>query len=366
MILRCSRQPTAETSHAACRMNLKDLASQLGVATSTVSRVLAGRGDEFRISAETQRRIREAATAHGVRPDSLARSLRLRTTRTVGLVVPDIANAFFAALAGAVERTARQHGYTVLLADSQESADIEAAAIRALLDHRVDGLILAPVGGPAAHLDEVVAQGLPCVQVDRIIQRLSIPAVKADNFGAARQAVRHLAQLGHRRIGCIQARADSSVIEERLAGYRAGMQEAGLPLAEAWVEGTEHSKESSRLGTLRLLDLSPRPTAILALSNLLALGVLEAARERGTHLPAELSLVAFDEQPWAALLSPPLATLEQPVELMGESAVTLLLAQLAQPPANAAAPPPCTCLPVRLLPRASAAALPTTSRKRRA
>lgn len=133
-------------------MNLKDLAAHLDLAASTVSRVLAGRGDEFRISAETQRRIREAAADHGVRIDPVGRGLRLRRTGTIGLVVPDIANPFFAALAGAVERQARLKGFAVLLADSQESSEMKAVAVRALLEHRVDGLILAPVGKVEAEL----------------------------------------------------------------------------------------------------------------------------------------------------------------------------------------------------------------------
>ncbi|MFM7604708.1 MAG: LacI family DNA-binding transcriptional regulator [Prosthecobacter sp.] len=309
-------------------MNLKDLAAHLQLAASTVSRVLAGRGDEFRISTETQRRIQDAAVEYGVRIDPVGRGLRLRRTGTIGLVVPDIANPFFAALAGAVERQARLKGYAVLLADSQESTDVEAAAVQALLEHRVDGFILAPVGGDGAHLVALAEKRVPLVQVDRVISRLPTPAVKADNFFAAQEAVRWLVALGHRRIACVQARADSTVIQDRLEGYRAGLREAGISLDEAWIGGSGHSVENGRREALRLLALTPRPSAVLALSNLLALGVLEAAQERGLDMPRELSLVSFDEQPWAALLKPSLSTLEQPVEAMGTAAVELLQAQM--------------------------------------
>jgi LacI family transcriptional regulator len=335
-------------------MNLKDLAAHLQLAASTVSRVLAGRGDEFRISAETQRRIQEAAAAHGVRIDPVGRGLRLRRTGTIGLVVPDIANPFFATLAGAVERQARVKGYAVLLADSQESAEVEAVAVQALLEHRVDGLIVAPVGTDGAHLEALVEKSVPLVQVDRVISRLRTPAVKADNFSAAREAVRWLAELGHRRIACVQARADSSVIQDRLEGYRAGLRDAGIPVNEEWICGSEHSMENGRQEALRLLTLRPRPTAVLALSNLLALGVLEAAQEHGLDMPRELSLVSFDEQPWAALLKPSLSTLEQPVEAMGTAAVELLQAQMNAAEAVAAVPEQ-RMLPVVLRRRGSAA-----------
>lgn len=332
-------------------MNLKSLAQHLGISASTVSRVLAGRGDEFRIARETQKRILEAAAAMGVRPDELARSLRLQSSRTLGLVIPDISNPFFAALARAVERRARAEHYTVLLADSQESTEVEAECVRMLLDRRIDGLILAPVGGEWRHLDALIASKLPLTQVDRVFESLKAATVVADNFSGARDAVRLLVKLGHRRIACLQGREDSSVIAERVRGYRAGLSEAGLRFRSGLVAGGEHSQAVARQHSLRLLDLQPRPTAILALSNLLALGALEAVRERGFTIPAELSLIAFDEQPWASLLSPPLTTIAQPVEHMGIAAVDSLLAQIKSgfkgPKGRR------TTLPVRLIRRGS-------------
>lgn len=332
-------------------MNLKSLAQHLGISASTVSRVMAGRGDEFRIAKETQKHILDEAAAMGVRPDELARSLRLQSTRTLGLVIPDISNPFFAALARAVERRARALGYTVLLADSQESAEVEAECIRMLLDRRIDGLILAPVGGDSAHLGPLIASKLPLTQVDRVFTALKTAAVVADNFAGAREAVRRLVKLGHKRIACLQGREDSSVIAERVRGYCAGLEEAGLRFEKKFLVGGEHSLAIAREHTLKLLDLRPRPTAILALSNQLALGALEAVRERGLVIPDNLSLIAFDEQPWASLLSPPLTTLAQPVEEMGTVAVDRLCAQIK--PGGQASRKLLTTLPVRLIERAS-------------
>ncbi|MEZ5385931.1 MAG: LacI family DNA-binding transcriptional regulator [Prosthecobacter sp.] len=325
-------------------MNLKSLAQHLGISASTVSRVLSGRGDEFRIAKDTQKRILDEAAAMGVRPDELARSLRLQSTRTLGLIIPDISNPFFAALARAVERSARAQGYTVLLADSQESAEVEAECIRMLIDRRIDGLILAPVGGESKHLRPLIASKLPLTQVDRVVASLKTASVAADNFSGAREAVRLLVKLGHRRIACLQGKEDSSVIAERVRGYRAGLTEAGLRIEKNLLVGGEHSQAIAREHTLRLLDLQPRPTAILALSNLLALGAIEAVRERGLVIPADVSLIAFDEQPWAALLSPPLTTLAQPVEDMGTAAVDSLLAQIKpEPDASSSCKQPSPC-----------------------
>jgi len=336
------------------RMNLKALAQHLGISASTVSRVLAGRGDEFRIAKATQKRIHDGAEAMSARPDELARSLRLQSSRTLGLLIPDISNPFFAALARAVERRARAQGYTVLLADSQESVEVEAECVRMLLDRRIDGLILAPVGGESAHLEVLTASKLPLTQVDRVFASLKAASVVSDNFSGARDAVRHLVKLGHRRIACLQGKEDSSVITERVRGYRAGLAEAGIRFRADHLVGGEHSQSIARDHTLRLLGLQPRPTAILALSNLLALGCLEAVRERQLLVPTDLSVIAFDEQPWASLLSPPLTTLAQPVEEMGTAAVDSLLAQIK--PASKKPRTTTVVLPIRLLQRGSVAA----------
>ncbi len=334
-------------------MNLKAFALHLGMSASTVSRVLAGRGDEFRIAKVTQRRILEEASALGVRPNELARSLRLQSTRTLGLLIPDISNPFFAALARVVERQARAQGYTVLLADSQESVDVEAECLRTLVDRRIDGLIVAPVGGEAEHLQSIAAQ-LPLTQVDRVFASLKSASVLADNYSGAREAVGYLVKRGHRHIACLQGKEDSSVIAERVRGYRAGLAEAGIRFRKEWLVGGEHSQVVARQQTLKLLHASLRPTAILALSNLLGVGVLEAVREKQLNIPDDLSLITFDEQPWASLLSPPLMTIAQPVEAMGVAAVDSLLAQIR--PQKRKPKSSRVVLPVRLIERGSVAA----------
>jgi LacI family transcriptional regulator len=314
--------------------DFKDLAKHLGVSVGTISRVLAGRGDAARISKATQERIQTAAEKMGVQPNELARSLRTKKTRTIGLLVPDIANPFFASIAHYVEQRARSAGYSVLITESQELVEKEGEAGRLLFNRRVDGLIVAPVGDESSHLEELRLKGLPIVQVDRVFQSLQITAVVTDNFNAARQAVRHLIERGHRQIACLQGKAGGSVNQERVRGYLAALAEAGVPFKEKWLIGGSHSLESGHFEVTKMLNQKSRPTALLAISNMLALGTLKAARDLNLQIPTDLALVSFDDHPWTVLLSPSLTTMAQSVEDIGTLAFNELLAaiQATKPP----------------------------------
>jgi LacI family transcriptional regulator len=309
-------------------MNLNELARQLGLSTSTVSRVLSGKGDGHRIGQATQERIRVAAQRHGVTINHQARALRLRSTGTLGLVVPDISNPFFAGLSREVELAARARGFAVLLADSREDAGVEEDLCRVMRGRGVDGLIVAPVDGRGGHLGQLAEAVRALVLVDRVAPGIPAPAVVLDNAGASAAAVRLLVAAGHRSIGCVQGLPASAANEARVTGFREAMAAAGLPASQEAIAGDDYTVESGRAAARRLLGRTHRPTAILALGNLLALGVLEAAREAGLAVPGELSLISFDEQPWAAALAPPLTTIVQPLASMGREAMRLLFARL--------------------------------------
>jgi LacI family transcriptional regulator len=323
-------------------MNLKSLAKHLNLSASTVSRVLAGRGDEFRISKETQKLIFDQAAEQRVQPDELARSLRLRSTRTIGLLIPDIANPFFASLAKAVEQQARAAGYAMLIADSRESCEVEAACAQVLYHRRVDGIIIAPVGGQSAHLTELLAKDLPMTQMDRVLKDLPIPSVTTDNYAAVQMAVQHLTQLGHKRIACVQGRNESSANRDRVQSYLDAMQAANLPVKKDWIVGTDYSASQGEVAARAILSLRQRPTAIIAMGNLLALGTLHVAQQKKLKIPDDLALLAFDEAPWATLLQPAITTLAQPVAEMGQQAFQALLAVITKQPlstSNVVLPP---------------------------
>lgn len=337
-------------------MNLKQLAARLRLSPATVSRVLGGKGADSRIGADTQRRVLAAAQRLGVTIDHQARALRLNATHTLGFVVPDISNPFFASLCRRVEQIARTRGYTVLVADSEENVDVEKQVLTMIRGRRVDGMIVAPVQGAGSHLSDLARSVVPLVFVDRVAPALGAPAVVFDNAGAARAGVRRLAAAGHRAIACLQGAPESTVNRERVRGYRAEMKALGLTVPTAWVAGGSYSVESGREGVKRLLKMRRPPTAILALGNLIALGALDAQRELELDPRRRLALVSFDEQPWAASLSPSLTTLAQPIGPMADRIMDLLFQRLASgaPPST----PERVVMPFTLIDRESASLPP--------
>jgi LacI family transcriptional regulator len=330
--------------------SLKSLAASLGLSAATVSRVLSGQAERYRISAATRDRILAKARTSGLVVNHLARSLRLQRTLSIGLVIPDISNPFFALLAREIARSARRHGYSVLVADSEEDASVEAQALALMLSRRVDGLILAPVGTPGAGATLKALGRRPCVLVDRLLPGLPIPAITSDHRRGAELAVTHLVERGHRRIACVQGSPGTFANDERVAGWRAALQRAGLPCGPELVCGAGYSITAGLDAALALLRRDARPSAVLALGNLLALGVLQAVRQMGLAVPDDLSLVAFDDQPWASVVSPPLTIIEQPIEELGRQGLDLLLEQIAT---RGELPPTRRTLPVRLIERQS-------------
>jgi len=306
-------------------MNISELARHLDLAVSTVSRVLSGSAEKYRISARTVRRVREAAERYQVAPDPLGAGLRRGSLGMVGLLVPDITNPFFSQLARAIELNFRHDDIAVQLCDSAEDAATERHLLRTLLSRRLDGLILAPVGRETEELAEAIrGSAMPLVLIDRPLPDLDLPGIHLDNFEAGRLAAGRLLESGHRRLGCLRGDSASRADQERLAGARRAVEDAGLARDELVVTGSGYSREASLAAARELLDRTSPPTGVLTLSGQGILGVLEVGREMGLRLPDDLSVVAFDEQPWSALVSPPLTTITQPVEAMAEAAVALL------------------------------------------
>lgn len=343
--------------------NLSSLAAALKLSPSTVSRVLSGQAERFRISPATRERVLAEAAKSGLVVDAVARGLRLRTTHTLGLVIPDVSNPFFAALARQIEHQARARGYSVLLADSQENVEVEAEALRLMRSRRIDGLVIAPVGSASRAALAPLADRLPLVLIDRVLPEFNSPSVTADNFAGARDATRRLLAHGHRRIGCLQGRPDSSVQEERLRGHRAALAEAGLVPEPGLLYGGLHAPAAGQAGIEAwFVPGGAAPTAVLAFGNLLALGALQALRRLGLGVPEDVSLIAFDDQPWTELTAPPLTTVAQPVEALAEVAMRRLFERL-QAPAKPAPAASAEVLPMRLIERDSVAAPPPLPRK---
>ena len=294
------------------RVSLKRIAQQLGVCPATVSRVLNGNGRQYRISPKTEAAIRKLAQDLNFSPNQLARGLRLKKTLTIGLVVPRIADPFFASIASNVVIETRKRHYSVLLCDSQEDTATEIAEIESLRNRNVDGLVLCPVGRSAEHLRQFERGFLPMVAVDRYFPELQLPYVGSDNFVGAREATAHLIEHGHRRIACLQGTRGTCPNEERVRGYRRALEEHRIAGDKGLVAGSSFDEQNGYVETRLLLRRRPDVTAIFACNPLIAVGSLRALKEEGRKIPEDISMICFDDPSYLDQLSPPLSAIANP------------------------------------------------------
>ena len=308
---------------------MKSIAEKLGVSVSTVSRVLSGKAERYRISKKTAARVRVEAEKTGFAPNQIASALRLKQTHTIGLIIPDISNPFFAAIARNVEMEAAKRGYFIILCDSRDSTETEVEYIRLLQARSVDGLIISPVGKIGAHLRELRSNGVPVVLVDRYFPDLDIPFVTTDNMRGAYKAVSLLLNSGHLRIACIRGIHGSSTADDRVRGYQDALTDAGVALDRKLMAGDEFSETCGYRAAKILFSVKgPRPTAIFSQSNLITFGILKAFEELNISVPEDVSVVSFDDHYYAAFLATPLTTVAQDKERIGREAVKLLFKQL--------------------------------------
>ncbi|MDR1789086.1 MAG: LacI family transcriptional regulator [Opitutaceae bacterium] len=308
--------------------SLKQISAKLGVSCTTISRVLSGQAGKYRISDRTAARVRELVKKENYTPNPIARSLRLRKTHTIGLVIPDIANPFFAGIARQVVSQTRPRGYSIILCDSEENADLERQAVALLWNRRVDGMIVCPVGRSPEDFSGTARDNRPVVLVDRVFPGATLPSVTSDNLAGGRMAAEYLLENGHRRIACLRGIRESAPGKARVAGYLAALEKNGVRPDDTLIAGDSYGERAGYLDTKHLLLESPGFTALFATSNLLALGALRALSEAGLRVPDDVSLVAYDDLPYLRQLSPPLTTVAQPVADMGVAAVRLLLGRL--------------------------------------
>ena len=313
--MRQDRRSDSRSKHT-----MHDVAQLADVAVSTVSALINGAP---RVSQARADRIRRAMKELDYHPDQIARSLKVGRTHTIGVVIPDITNAFYPSVFCGIEDAARSAGYGVLLCNSNESAEQEQLQLRMLFSRRVDGVILACSSGSNAH-SEASQRGVPLVFVDRISEQAFGGAVCTDNAEAARVATRHLIELGHRRIALLAGDLSLSPHAERLEGFRQAMRKASLQIRDEYLCPGGAQVEDSRCSAGRLLETKARPTAIIASNSKLLLGLLHATRERGITVPRDLSILTFDEAEWSEYLDPPITAMVQPVYDMGRRAFEIL------------------------------------------
>ena len=304
--------------------NIKELAGRLGLSVTTVSRVLNGKAALYRISQATSRRVTEAAAELGYSANRIARGLKLERTETIGLIVPDISNPFFASVAKTIELELRRLGYSLILCDSQDEPASEGELLELLAGRKVDGIIIAPVGLNCDHICNFRNRKIPVLAIDRYFPGSPVPYITCDNYTGAFLATEYLIRSGHRRIACIHGPAKVSSSKDRVAGYEGALKKYGIHTSRQLIGGHDFGEETGYVQTLRLLRMKRRPTAIFALGNLISLGVLRALKGAGINIPEDISLVAFDEQPYFAYLRSPMTTIEQPREEIARKAVSIL------------------------------------------
>lgn len=274
--------------------------------------------------------MNRAIAALDYHPDSVARSLKVRRTNTVGVIVPDVTNPFYPEIMRGMEDVARRSGYCVLFCDSNEDAELERSYLSMLFSRRVDGVLIAPAN-PYAIRDRLMRQRLPFVLYDRVPANFPGTAVITDNFEASRQAVRYLIALGHERIAIVITSAQLAAVVDRLEGFRQALKEAHLDVREDYFRGANIADLSPQKGYqcgLELMQLSDPPTAIFCTNNRMTLGVMRALAELHIPCPDRVSLLGFDDFEWALSASPRVTTVAQPTYEMGKRAMELLVQKM--------------------------------------
>ncbi len=317
--------PLSATASPSRSLTLHDVAALAGVSIATVSAVV---NQKSSVGEKSRLRVEAAMRQLDYRPHPLARSLKTGRSHAIGLIVPDITNPFFPEAMAGVEAVARSRGYSVLLTNSNDDPAQERQNLHFLQSRRVDGIVLACATGGVDYA-QFTSRHCPVVFMDRLpAAGFTGRSVIVDNRAAARAATKHLIALGHKKIAIIAGRLDLSVGADRLAGFKQALRTARLPLRNEYVQLGDFHADSGYTCGLRLTALADPPTAIFACNNSTTLGLMRALAERAIPCPAAISVLAFDDFPWAAHFRPELTTVAQPVAELGRQAMRLLLAAI--------------------------------------
>ncbi|MFC4261451.1 LacI family DNA-binding transcriptional regulator [Ferruginibacter yonginensis] len=308
-------------------VTIKDIAKALGISTSTVSRALR---DSYEISPETKQLVLECAEKLNYRPNPIALSLKEKRSRSIGVLVCEIANSFFSQVINGIESVAYDKGYNVIITQSNESFEREIMNLHSLSSRSVDGLLvsLSTETNDLSHLEMLHKKGLPIVLFDRVTDEIETHKVVVDNFKGAYEATEHLIQKGYKRIAAIANSEFLSITNERLAGYKEALNAYGIKYNKSYVKhcfygGMVFSEIEDAVN--KLFTLKQRPDAILATSDKLSSGCLKTLLRRGIAIPQEIALAGFSNSDLAELLNPSLTVVRQPAMEMGRAATELLL-----------------------------------------
>lgn len=330
--------------------NIRKVAELAGVSVATVSRTLK---TPERVSPQTRERVHLAVEQAGYRPNLMAVQFRSRKTRNLVVLVPVIANVFFARVISGIQEAAHALNYRVLLCDTRGREEVETAYAELVHAHQADGVIQLRAFNPFV---ENCHGGSPPPMVNacEVLDAPPCPSVRLDNRAAARAMTEHLLALGHRRIGLIKGPQGSPLTRERIAGYKDALREAGITPVPGLLCRGNFTLQAGYDAAGQLLSCAERPTAIFCENDEMAIGAIQRIRQSGLRVPEDISVAGFDDIPFAAYCDPPLTTIAQPAEAFGRHAVEMLVAQFEQHPLET----PHLVLPYSLVVRGSTAAAP--------
>lgn len=312
------------------KVYLKDIAKDLNISKTAVSLVLNGKGDENKISQETQKRILDYAKKHSYIPNQLARSLSRGKSDTIGLIIPNISDTFYSNVAGVIEKNAKQKGYTVLFSSSYEDPDKEGELIRSMLNRQVDGLIIASTQKNQKEIDFLKKDNFPFVLFDRHYPECETDYVVVDNFFGTKTATNHLIKLGRKRIGLLTLKPGLEPISERYLGYKKALDDAGIPLKKIYVKEIEREEYiDDMFKAIRELVSGSEPVdAIMFTTHYLASQGLRVLKSMNVNVPKDVAIISFDELSAFDLVDPPITSIVQPVKDIGRMVVEILLARI--------------------------------------
>lgn len=331
------------------RVTIKDIARELGVSPSTVSRALKDHPD---ISADTKKAVKALAEKYHYQPDAIALSLRSRQTRTIGVVIPEVVHHFFSSVISGIEDVAYHAGYQVMITQSNENYEREVRSIEALLNSRVDGILvsISKYTNRFGHLQKVLQEGVPLVFFDRACEEMEVDRVVVDDYFGAFRAVVHLINMGCRRIAHFGSTQLLAIAKQRLNGYISALQDHGMKVDERLIIQCDTLPQALKM-TAKILDMPDPPDAIFAINDLTAAGAMKVIKERGLKIPEDIAIVGFTNGQIAQLTDPPLTSVEQHGYDMGREAARMLLDRLTRP--DPGYPPKIKILKTRLDVKAS-------------
>jgi LacI family transcriptional regulator len=308
---------------------IKDVADRAGVSKTTVSHVI---NDSRFVEEDTRQRVLRAIRELHYRPNAVARSLTTKRTNTVGVVISDSSNPFFGELIVSIEEILRPQNYALIICNTNETLEYEAHYLNLLLKQRVDGIISAATSQPWVELAKAEIQQTPIVFVDRAFDNLDGYYVGVDNQDGAYRGTQHMIECGYQKIGILSGLDRLSTMRERLDGFCQALMDAGIPINQEWIVPSQLSVEGGRQAMRKLFSLPEKPDALFINNNLLALGALVEMEGLDLDCSRDLSMVAFDDHPWAAVSCPPLTVVRQPTRKIGSISAEMILALINDQP----------------------------------